>query len=462
MSVLERAQAGFDAACEARDAAFALLDELPEDATDEQVNEAQEAFDEAQAEVERSKNHMDELERRYQARENTPTILRPEPATSNNSGSDGINVRYARPANSERQEPVYRPDNHGTSFFRDMLAAKAGDAEARKRLDTNAAMAVDDYKSRLGIDYRDMQNLSTQGAEFIPTIYLNELWVAPSIASRPFADALPGYPLPATGTTLSLPQLSSGVSVAGRADAGAVSETDGVTASITHDVNEIAGQVDIGRISVFRSEPGLDMVIGQTLVRRYNAYLDTQCLSGSGTAPQHRGIRAVASINTVTYTDATPTAAELVPKVYDAIQKIAVARAGEVFADTIVMHPRRSAWLASNLSSTFPLFQQGMLNQASGTQDNGFADTFAGLRVILDSNVGTTYGTGTNEDEIYVVARQDMYLAEGPLFSRVFEDVGSGNGLIRYQVFAYSAFLSKRYPGSITVISGTGLAAPTF
>jgi hypothetical protein len=44
----------------------------------------------------------------------------------------------------------------------------------------------------------------------------------------------------------------------------------------------------------------------------------------------------------------------------------------------------------------------------------------------------------------------------------VYEDVGSGNGLIRYQVFAHSQFLSKRYPKSITVISGSGLAAPSF
>jgi hypothetical protein len=202
-------------------------------------------------------------------------------------------------------------------------------------------------------------------------------------------------------------------------------------------------------------------VIGRTLVRRYNAYLDTQLLSGSGTAPQHRGIRAVSSINTVAYTDGSPTAAELVPKIYDAIQKIATNRIEEQ-ADTLVVHPRRAAWLASNLSSTFPLFQLGNLLQAAGTQDNGMLRSFSGLRVVIDPSIGITYGASTNEDEIYVVASNDLILMEGPLMARVFEDVGSGTGVIRYQVFAHSAFLSKRYPASITVISGTGLVAPTF
>jgi hypothetical protein len=131
-------------------------------------------------------------------------------------------------------------------------------------------------------------------------------------------------------------------------------------------------------------------------------------------------------------------------------------------ADAIVMHPRRAAWLASNLSSTFPLFQQGSFSQGVGGQDGGFIQTVAGLRVIVDPNIATNYGAGTNEDEIYVVSLQDLILMEGPLYTRVFEEVGSGTGVIRYQVFGHSAFLGNRYPTAITAISGTGLVTPTF
>lgn len=307
-----------------------------------------------------------------------------------------------------------------------------------------------------------MVNASTQGGEFVLPLYLADLWVEPSISRRPLADALPKLPSPPTGTSISIPHLSSGVAVAARSGGGTVSESDGVTATVTHDVNEISGQVDVGRIAVMRSDPTLDLVIGRTLMRRHDAYLDSQLISGTCTAPQHRGILNVSGINAVTFTAATPTAAATVPKVLDAIQQIATARAGEVYADTIVLHPRRAAFLASNLSSTFPLFQLGSLNQAAGTMAGGFVDNFLGLKVVLDSNMPINLGGGTNEDRIIVLAAEDFYVLEGPLYVQTFEDVGSGEGKIRFQVFSHSAFLSKRYPASASVVSGTGLATPTF
>lgn len=459
MSIVDQAQRAYNAAVEARELAWAKLEELADDTNEETRSALLAEYDQLQADADKRKKDMDDAQARAEARANTPVV-----AAQTNSATGEIRQtpNFARPTGSTREEPTYRPDKIAErSFFNDLLARKSGDTDARDRLLRNTEEALDHYKQTVGIDYRDMSNSSTAGAEFLPTVYLNDLWVAPNIAKRPFADAVPKYPLPATGTTLSLPHLSSGVSVAGRSDAGSVSETDGVTASITHDVNEIAGQIDIGRIAVNRSAPGLDMVIGETLVRRYHAYLDTQLLSGTGTAPQHRGIRAVSGANSTTWTQTTPDGATGIKKIYEAISEIAENRI-ENEADTIIMHPRRADWLASTVGSSVPLFQQGSLMQAQGTQDNGFLETFAGLRVIRDVNVGTTYGAGTNQDEIYVVALSDLYLAEGPLFSRVFEDVGSGSGLIRYQVFAYSSFLSKRYPSSISIISGTGLVTPSW
>lgn len=373
-------------------------------------------------------------------------------------------VRHARANDPEAHEKTYRPDNtREVSFLRDLLAAKGGNAAAQERLQRNEREALDHlgWTEDRANEYRDMSNASTAGEDFVPPLYLSDLYVTPNISARPFADACPKLPLPAKGTDISIPHLASGVAVAARADAGTVQETDGVTASITHDVNEIAGQVDIGRIAVMRSDPALDRVIVDTLRRRHDAYLDTQLLSGTGTAPQHRGVRAVSGVNTTSYTATTPTQAGLLPKIYEAISEVDTNRLEER-ATAIVLHGRRASWIAAGLSSTFPLVQQGQLTQAVGTQNGGFVNGFAGLQVIVDNNIGTAYGTGTNEDEIYVVALQDMYLMEGPLMARVWDSVGSGTGVIRYQVFSHSAFLSKRYPASISVLSGTGLVAPTF
>jgi hypothetical protein len=132
--------------------------------------------------------------------------------------------------------------------------------------------------------------------------------------------------------------------------------------------------------------------------------------------------------------------------------------------DTLVLHPRRSAWFVSNLSSTFPLFQVGGLYQAAGQQDGGFVNSFAGLNIVSDPNVGTVYSVGgnTNEDEIYVTRNADMHLWEGTPRVEVFRDVGSSTGTVRIRLYAFSAFASGRFPGSICKIAGSGLSAPTF
>lgn len=209
-----------------------------------------------------------------------------------------------------------------------------------------------------------------------------------------------------------------------------------------------------------RTFPGLDQIILADLMSDYAEQLDTQLLSGTGANGQHLGIRAVTGINTVTYTDATPTGAELLPKIYNAIERIGSLRFRQ--ADTIVLHPRRAAWLGKELSATFPLFQQGTLTQAVGQQDGGFVTSFGGLRVVIDANLSTEYGASTDEDEIYVVHTPDLILAESPLRARVFHDVLSGTLQVRLQVVAYSAFVSARQPKAITKLSGTGCKAPTW
>lgn len=461
MTGKQRATEAYNAAVKRMNDAADALDQAADDITDEALTALQSEFDEAKADVERSKTNLERAKEIEEARAANPPIEVSFPDSTNTQTSGTASVVWARAKGSEKTESAYRVDRiNETSFLRDLYNAPRGDRQAMERLERNRKEAVDRLPH--GSEWRDMSDSSTAGAEFVPNQYLAELWVGPSIGGRPVADALPKMDLPTIGTTIDVPNLSSGLAVAARADAGAVTETDGVTATISHDVNEIAGQVDVGRIAVMRSNPPLDLIVGQTLVRRYNAYLDTQLLSGSGSSNQHDGLRNVSGVNTVTYTDASPTAAEFVPKVYDAIQQNETDRKGESPVDLIIMHPRRAAWVASNLSSTFPLFQLGSYTQAAGSQDGGFVETFAGLRVIRSPHVGTTYGSSTNEDEVYVVCSSDLILMEGPLFARVFDDVGSGNGLIRYQVFAHSAFLSNLQPTAIAVISGTGLAAPSF
>ena len=361
--------------------------------------------------------------------------------------------RTARvPRLRENEKPTYSLESsrEGRSFFIDMVNATRGDIEARLRLERHTQEVI---------EYRDISTTVTAGGNFVPPQYLGELYAELPRPGRPFADAIGSQPLMSTGMNITIPRITTGTTVANQAgDNAAVSETDIVEALLTVPVRTIAGQQDVSQQLFDRAEPGIDTVIFSDLRRAYDAQLDSQLLNGTG-ANNHVGIRSVASVNTVTFTSPV-TAAAAVPKVYDAIQQIESNRF--TLADMIVMHPRRAAWLASNLSSTFPLFQLGTLNQASGTQDVGMTTSLGGLRVIRDANVRTADGAATNQDEIYVVSSSDLILWEGPLQARVMPEVGSGTLTVRLQLFAYSAFASGRQPKAISVISGAGLVTPSF
>lgn len=444
----------FNASGQRMAAAASALEGLADDATTEQVDAAEAEFRAAKEAHEAAKADLATLEARekrekeiVEARSFSPIDIPDTPATPR----------------SHSGEHVYRPDG-GPSFFIDQLSAQRGDSRAWERLEKNNRAAMD--KRGLGApgyrddaENRDLTSQTAAGGAFYPPIYLAEMYVDVARGGRPFADACQSVPLPERGLTITLPSLDTGTTVAEQVDTGSVSETDATSSVVSHGVYFLAGQQDLWRGVLERSEPGLDMILMADLVADYDAKLDTRLLSGTGSA-QHYGLRAVSGVNTVSYTDASPTAAELLPKLYDAIQKINSANRGP--AGTIVLHPRRDAWLMSNLSSTFPLFQQGGYNRGVGGQDKGQSIDILGLERIIDSNIGTTYGASTNEDEIYVINKRHQFLMEGALQTRVFEEVGSGTAAIRLQAFAYSAFISKRVPKAISVVSGTGLVTPTF
>lgn len=87
------------------------------------------------------------------------------------------------------------------------------------------------------------------------------------------------------------------------------------------------------------------------------------------------------------------------------------------YATHAVMHSRRWNWLASQTSSTWPFVSAaGMPVNAGGlTLTNEYgpavrAKLASGLLVIVDNNIATNFGAGTDEDEIYVVPQNECHL----------------------------------------------------
>lgn len=427
-----------DKLTEAREALAGAYTELEEaveaisnPAEDADVAVLEDRCNAADTEIERRKAIVDRLEKITEARAKAPAVL--------------VQAEERTELKVGREEKTYRPDG-AFSFFRDIAVAR-NDQDAMQRLQRHRSETEE-------------RNVSSASNGFIPPVYLAEYAVDVPRAGRPFANVLPKAALPNSGTSFTIPRLATGAAVAAQTDGGTVQETDATTNVVTVYVRTIAGQQDISQQLLDRSDPAFDAVIFRDLLNAYDAELDRQLLHGASSSNEHVGLENVGSINTVTYTASTPTAELTIPKLYDAIQKVASTRF--LYPTHIIMHPRRAAALAAGLSTSSPLFQQGGLMQASGTQDQGVVGTIAGLPVVVDANIETTQGSGTNQDEIFIAYVPDMVLMEGDIRTRVLDAPLSDTLEVRLQVFGYSAFASERHPKSIAAITGTGLATPSF
>lgn len=440
---IEEAKRLHQEAIERMDEQDIKIQALPDDATSEERALHKSLFDKYQLESVRGAETLERLVAIQQAKEIVP------------AAPEVVQAEERQRITVGEEPKTYRQTDPNRSFFRDLVAAYVNqDTESRERLERN--------NREMAFEQRDITTSATAGGGFVPPSYLQSYYAEYARESRPFADTVPSSPLNSVGMTITIPRITTGTTVTHiiTQNSTAPAETNIVDSNLDVPVVTLAGMQDVSQALFERSDPSIDQIVFNDLRADYDRYLDTQMLSGTGANGQHLGIRAVTSPNTVTYTQATPTAALTTPKVYDAIQQIATNRHAP--AEVIVMHPRRSAWLASNLSSTFPLFQVGGLNQAAGTQDIGSLISVSGLKVVSDSNVGILYGASTTEDEIYVVRTSDMHLWEGPLQARVMPEVGSGTLTVRLILHGFSAFASARFAKSITVVSGTGLIAPTF
>lgn len=294
--------------------------------------------------------------------------------------------------------------------------------------------------------------------------YLVDLFAPAAKAGRPFADVCRHHDLPETGMTASIGKVTTATTTAEQATENTnVSETDIDDTLVNVPIKTNAGQQTLSRQAIERGV-GTDDVTLEDLLRSYNTTLDGRLLNTAVT-----GLSAVAT--SIAYTDATPTAAELYPKLLQAPAAVEALLMDQDPGDTIaIMHSRRWYWLQSQLTSTWPMFgQPGIPTQNGGVAGaekygSGFRGTLpSGAPVIVDNNVPTNLGAGTNEDEIYFGARSEFHLWEdpnAPVFIRADQTKAASLGVLLV-VYGYFAFLHDRRTHA-QKIAGTGLITPTF
>ncbi|HEY5833595.1 phage major capsid protein [Streptomyces sp.] len=412
--------------------------------------------DAADAEVTRRQQALAELEAE-QAREAEIAALSARSTPAANRAP-----AYDRVARVGAEERTYRPDQdrRGQHFERDVAAAFLGDYEARDRL----ARHMTEERAERGDQLVRAAGTGAFTGLVVPQ-YLTDLYAPAAAARRPFADACRPHDLPPQGMTVNISRITTATSVALQSggENTNVSETDIDDTLLPVSVQTNAGQQTLSRQAIERGA-GVEPVVLDDLFRRYASTLDATLLNQATT-----GLTNVATA--VAYTDGTPTVAEFYPKTLEALSGVEAALLDMASGENIaVMHSRRWNWMQNALSSTWPLISQpGIAAQMLGAN---YAATYgSGVRgvlpnstpVIVDNNIATNLGAGTNEDEVYVVDRNECHLWEdpnAPMYIRAEQAKVASLGVLMV-VYGYFAYTHARY-AQARKIAGTGLVTPTF
>lgn len=455
---LEQMRAAINAAIEtlherkkALDEAKRAIDEAGDDADlvalEETFRVAGEAFDEQHDELERQKRNLADAERRERALRENPVPADPT-------------VRVISEPSTYSRESEH-------SFFADAFNARTGSPAARERLERHGREIVEQLREK-GIQMRDVGTGQFAGLT-IPQFLIDE-WAPLARAGSPVVNILRKAPLPEKGMVISISRGTTDTAVAAQAtENSGVQETDFDDTKLDVDVRTYAGQQDVSRQSLERSEM-VDSIIYGDLVSDYFTKLDDAVCNAAGTSGTHLSFRSTTGIIAKSYTDASPTVAEFYSAMADAIQQMNKQRFAP--ASAIVMTPRRWGWLtAAGDTAGRPIVlaadagPQNPLAIGDAAAYGNFVGTLHGLPVITDANLPENLGAGTNEDVVLVLRVTDHILwweGDGMPRQLRFEETNGGSLSVKLVVYGYSAFTAGRYPKGVATVGGTGLVTPTF
>ncbi|MGI5232867.1 phage major capsid protein [Actinoallomurus sp. CA-142502] len=397
------------------------------------------------------------------------------------------------------REPLTYERGNGHSYFLDLAKAQLrNDAGAAERLQRHAAeldvemparearrreraeneMRGLDAELRARGEIRNGQasafekrvnpnRTDGQGGYFVPPLWLIDEYVDLPRFGRAFANTVRNMQLPAGTDSINVPKIATGTATGVQtADAGNVTSQDMTDTFVSANVRTIAGQQDVAIQLLDQSPASFDEIVFADLIADYNMRLDTQCLNGSGSSGQLLGVLNVSGINAVTYTDASPTLPLMYPPLMKSLSQVAKNR--KMMPSAVFMTPSRWFWAASQLDSqNRPLILPetnapfNPLALQTGGDVEGPVGRLLNFPIIADGNIPTNLGAGTNEERIITTRTSDLYLWEGSMRTRVLQEVLSGTLQVRFQVYNYAAFMPNRRPEAISVISGTGVIAPT-
>ncbi len=357
-----------------------------------------------------------------------------------------------RSAKSARQgvQLVYR--RHGEhSFFLD-VARRALYGPADEQL--QGRLRDHSFQVRKHPAYAEARALSETagaGSSFVPPDYIQSEFEAAAHPLRSTADVCRGFEISAKTNQIIIPAFTSGSSSGiDSTQNQTLVEGDPVDTTISSNVTTVASKVVVSRQLLDQSSPDsrIDEVISADLGAAYGAQLDSSVLTAAGGTGALTGLLSVSGVPTV---GAGSSVAGLLDGIATGYQVMIQNRYRK--PNVCIMHPRR--WL-SGFANAVDLQGRPLALPSThpaalvGTADDGVVAEWLGMRVILDVNVPTTSGSGS-QDYVILGHSPDWLLYEGPWSLQVDKEQLTYSMSVNLIAWRYAGFI-VRYPSSICLV----------
>lgn len=364
-----------------------------------------------------------------------------------------------------RNERTYRPDTdpQGSRFVLDVARQFLfNDPRAADRLNRHQR----EEEVERGQSFQQRASTSGDLVGLVVPQYLTDMFAPAARAMRPFAEVCNHHDLPGEGMTVNIPLLSTPTQVGVQTPENTAGpSTNPANTLLTENVQTFTGNSTISRQAIERGT-GVAELIMQDLFNALATDLDSTLINQATT-----GLSALGT--TVTYTSAAPSVTELWPYLFQAGSQVAKAVLQMAAVSHLVMGIERWNWLTSALSSQWPFAGSAVqgadvpARQAAVSVTDEYGPAVRGRLangwlICVDGNVPTNLGSGTDQDQIYVVASRECHLWEdpnAPVMIRAEQPAAASLGVLLV-VYEYAAYSFRRYPGAVATIDGTGLVVP--
>lgn len=417
------------------------------EADEKRAADAAAARDAVDAEVEHLRVRLEELEAEKRSDEAAARLAR---------SITPVDAPVARAHVGAEPNPVYRKGDSSTSYFRDLFGAVRGDRSAQDRLSQSQERAA-------------TSSSATNGGVFAPPAWLISDWVDIARAGRVTADLMNRRDLPDGIASINIPKLTGGSGVGVTVTQNTtITETAITTTSVSSGITTISGKQTVSIELLRQSATPIDDVILADLAASYAVKLDTQVLNGANASGELRGLVTAGTTVTFTATTAAVVSSTVANSFYHKVlgAKNAVESSRLMPTTAIIMHPRRWNWVLSGIDTTMrPLVTPADVPTLNGIGQagNGFTGhSLAGLPVYVDANISTAEGSATNQDQVFVLRTDDLWLWESAPELASFEATLAAQNSVLFRVLGFAAFIPHRYNYAVAYIDGTGLTTPSF